>query len=62
MSKYNKLIGSLVGGVVGLGVTFGFLPEEIATSENIEQMVIVIGGIVALGSSIGTYFSAKNAD
>lgn len=39
MGNYSKLIGSLVGGLLGMLVSFGVLPAEYATPEI--QMSIV---------------------
>jgi len=33
MGNYSKLIGSLVGGALGMLVSFGILPAEYATPE-----------------------------
>ncbi|WP_315920470.1 hypothetical protein [Mesorhizobium sp. SP-1A] len=53
MGNYSKLIGSIVGGVAGLLVARGLLPEEWATTE-------IQGAIVVLLSAVATYAFPAN--
>lgn len=52
MGNYSKLIGSIVGGVVGIAVSFG-LPAEWATPE-------LQGAIVVVLSAIATFIFPSN--
>jgi hypothetical protein len=52
MGNYSKLIGSIVGGVVGIAATFG-LPAEWATPE-------IQGAIVVILSAIATFIFPAN--
>jgi hypothetical protein len=53
MGNYSKLIGSLVGGLLGMLVSFGILPAEWATPE-------IQAAIVTLLSSIFTFAFPAN--
>jgi len=57
MGKYSKLIGTIVGGLISMGVAVGFLPADLA-----EQSPEIIAAIGTLGSAIGTFFAPKNAE
>lgn len=57
MGKYSKLIGTLIGGVIGIGITLGFLPEEFA-----EKQSEIIAAVTLLTGLIGTFFAPKNAE
>jgi high-affinity Fe2+/Pb2+ permease len=53
MGNYSKVIGSVVGAVLGFAVSkFGF-PADFATPE-------VVAGVTALFSAIATYFFPQN--
>ncbi len=52
--KYSKLLGSLIGAAAGALVSFGVLPEELASPE-------IQASVVALGAAILTYFFPANA-
>lgn len=56
MSKYNKLWGGIIGGVLGLLVIKFGLPAGIADP----ALVDTIGALV--GSWLGTFFAPKNAN
>ena len=53
MGNYSKLIGSVVGAVAGLLVSFGILPESLATPE-------VQASVVGLLSTVATFFFPAN--
>lgn len=53
MGNYSKLIGSIVGGLVGLGVSIGLLPDSVNDPE-------IIGAITVLFSAIATYAFPAN--
>ena len=55
MGNYSKLIGSLVGALAGALVSFGVLPESLATPEIQGSIVVVLSGVV-------TYFFPANKD
>lgn len=56
MAKVNKLIGAVLGGVIGLvAVKFG-LPEGLADPAVIDPVAALIG------SWVGVYFAPKNAE
>lgn len=52
MTKYNKLFGSIVGGLIGAAASFG-LPTEWATAEVQSALVILV-------SAVFTYFVPAN--
>lgn len=52
MGNYSKLIGSIVGGLVGIAASFG-LPTEWATPE-------IQGAIVTLFSAVATFIFPAN--
>lgn len=54
MGRYNKLIGSAVGGILGFGVSNFGLPEELASPE-------VVSLITMAASAAATYFFPANA-
>lgn len=41
MGNYSKLIGAIIGGIVGLGVSKGFLPADLASPENVAALTTV---------------------
>jgi len=53
MGNYSKLIGSIVGGLLGLGVSKGILPAELATPE-------IVAAITALFAAVATYLFPAN--
>jgi len=53
LSNYNKLIGTLVGGTIGMGVSYWGLPADWNTPE-------MIGFITMVISAIGTYLAPPN--
>lgn len=56
MSNINKLLGSIIGGVLGLlAAKFG-LPEGIASPALVEPLAAL------LGSWVGVYFAPKNVE
>lgn len=52
--NFSKLIGSLVGGVIGVGVSKFGLPAEVATPE-------IQGAITVLLSALATFLFPANA-
>lgn len=52
MSNYSKLIGTLVGGAIGIAATFG-LPTAWATPD-------IQGAIVTILCALGTFIAPKN--
>jgi len=54
MKKYSKLIGTAVGLVLGALVSFGLLPENMATAE-------LQGAILAILAAVGVYAAPANA-
>lgn len=57
MSKYSKLIATIVGGAISIGVAVGVLPAEL-----IDQSPEIIAAIGTLGSAIATFLAPKNAN
>lgn len=55
MTNYNKLIGSIVGGVLGLLVAKFGLPAGLADPALVDAISAIIG------SALGTFFAPKNA-
>ncbi len=53
MGNYSKLIGSIVGGLIGLGVSKGLLPAEANTPE-------IIGAVTTLFAAVSTYLFPAN--
>ena len=53
MGNYSKLIGSLVGGLAGALVSFGVLPEELATPE-------IQAGVITVLAAVVTFFFPAN--
>lgn len=45
MGNYSKLIGSIVGGIIGFGVAKGFLPAEWNTPELTSALTLVLSAI-----------------
>lgn len=45
MSNYNKLIGSIVGGLLGFGVAKGLLPADWGTPEITGAFTLVLSAI-----------------
>jgi len=56
MSKINKLIGAILGGIAGLLVVKFGLPEGLADPSVIDPLAALIG------SALGTFFAPKNAE
>ena len=56
MANYSKLIGSIIGGLVGLGLAWG-LPLEWATQEMQEALNMLL---TPLASALGTYLAPAN--
>jgi hypothetical protein len=54
LGNYSKLIGSLVGGLFGMLVSFGIMPTEWATPE-------IQASIVTLLSAVFTFLFPANA-
>lgn len=55
MGNYSKLIGSVVGAAAGALVSFGVLPEELATPE-------IQASVIAVLSAVFTYFFPANKE
>lgn len=56
MAKYNKAIGMLIGGLIGILVTkYPALDSVLGNQVIIDQVIILITGL------LGTYFAPKNA-
>ena len=53
MKKYSKAIGTIVGALLSLLVSFGILPADIQTPE-------AISAITTIGGLIGTIFFPAN--
>lgn len=53
MGNYSKVIGSIVGAVIGFAVSKGFLPSDLGTPE-------VVGGVTAIFAAVATYFFPAN--
>ena len=53
MSNYNKLIGSTIGGIVGIAAAFG-IPMDWATPEVQTAVTTIIGGM------FGTFIAGAN--
>ena len=53
MRLYSKLFGSIIGGVVGLGVSVGIVPETFSTPE-------IIGAITVLFAAVATWLAPAN--
>ncbi len=53
LSPYSKLIASLVGAALGAAVSFGVLPEQLATPE-------IQTALVALISAVCVYLAPAN--
>ena len=53
MKKYSKLIGSVIGALLGIGAAFG-INVEAFTPEFQESLIVVL-------TAIGTYISPANA-
>ena len=56
MSNYSKLIGSLIGGVVGMLAAFGIDLSGVMTAE-VQSAIATV-----LGSLIGTFIAPKNVE
>jgi hypothetical protein len=59
MSKYNKLIGALIGGVVGILLNWLGLSETIDVPLAYQPLVDSL--VTLITAAIGTYFAPKNA-
>ena len=57
MRKYNKAVMAVLGGIIGIGVTFGILPESLA-----ENKEAIAGAISTLLSTAFVIFGPRNAD
>lgn len=55
MKKYSKLIGSIVGGVLGFLVADNILPADFDVQGITEAVVLI-------SAAIGTYAFPKNAE
>ncbi len=55
MGNYSKLIGSIVGAAAGALVSFGVLPEELATPE-------LQASVVAVLAAVATFLFPANKD
>jgi len=55
MKKYSKLIGMAVGLLIGAAVSFGLLPEDMATAE-------LQASILSILAAVGVYASPSNAE
>lgn len=53
MANFSKLIGSIVGALLGVGVSKYGLPPELASPE-------VVGAIVGVIAALGTYIAPAN--
>ena len=53
MSNYSKLIGSAIGGLIGIAAAFG-IPMDWATPEVQTAVATILGGL------IGTFISPAN--
>lgn len=53
MGNFSKVIGSVIGGLVGFGGSRWGLPTEWATPE-------VVGGLTAVASGLFTFFFPAN--
>jgi len=51
--EYSKLWGSLIGGVIGIGISKFGLPAEFGSPE-------IVGALTALVSAIGTWLAPPN--
>lgn len=56
ITKFNKAIGALLGGIIGLLVAYGLIPEDLANQEFVQE------GITVLAAVLGTYLAPKNKD
>jgi high-affinity Fe2+/Pb2+ permease len=56
MSNYSKLIGTVVGFLIGMAVTRGVLPAEWQQVEYIEAITLLIS------AAIGTWGAPKNLE
>lgn len=54
MGNYSKLFGSVIGGLLGLGVSKFGLPAEMASPE-------VVGGLTTLAAAVVTWAFPANA-
>lgn len=57
MKKYSKLIGTIVGAIISVGVSVGLLPAELLASSP-----EIIAALVTLGSAVGVFLAPKNAE
>lgn len=55
MGNYSKLIGSIVGALAGAAVSFGILPESLATPE-------LQASVVAVLAAVATYLFPANKE
>ena len=55
MKRYSKLIGSIVGVAAGALVSFGLLPEQLATPE-------IQTSVVGVLTAVAVYFFPANED
>jgi hypothetical protein len=53
MMNYSKLLGSLVGGVLGIGVSKFGLPSEMASPD-------IVASIVTVLSALATFLAPAN--
>lgn len=60
MGNISKLIGSIVGGVLGTLAALAIIPAEMASPENVSIIVGGIGTLVTVGGAVFTYFFPAN--
>lgn len=60
MSKYNKGIGAIVGGIIGIGLAAIGITETSAIPPDMEPVVASI--VATITGALGAYFAPKNAD
>lgn len=60
MGNYSKLLGSIVGGVLGIAVVKGALPAELASPDNVNLIIGGIGSVVTIGAALATYLFPAN--
>ncbi len=45
MGNWSKLIGTLVGGLLGLAINFGLIPDGTITADVQSALVVLLAGI-----------------
>lgn len=56
LTRFNKAIGAILGGILGLLVAYGLLPDNIADQQFVQEAITI------LASVIGTYLAPKNKE